>query len=232
MTETTKTFSIRDVLSSSWQLYKQKPLYFIGLAIMPLLLVFVFQIVFNGISYVALLPFSSAPKEVVGMVTGLFELNRNVLSWAINGTVSLMLLGVYLSHIRKQPKSIRETTSLALRRMIPYGVASLLNGVLVLFGFLLLVIPGIILTLSLQFFSYFIIDRKAGIVSSLQDSWELTRGVKMKLLVFGLALAGLNAIGILLLGIGIVVTMPVSMLAGAMVYDRLLAQTPKLTAGA
>ncbi len=232
MTNTKKSFSIREVLGASWQIYKRNPLYFIGLALLPIIIIFVFQVVFSGVQKVALLPFSSAPQDVVGMVSGFFELIKNVLSWAVNGTVTLMLVGVYLSYVRGQPKPFRQTAEVAVRRMIPYGIASLLNGVVLFVGFLFLIIPGIFLMVSLQFYTYFILDCKAGIVQSLRNSWALTHGVKGKLLLFSLAVMGLNFIGVILLGVGILVTLPVSMLAGAMVYDRLLEQTPELTATA
>lgn len=99
-----------------------------------------------------------------------------------------------------------------------YGIFSGFSFILALPG----MIPGIILAIKLFFFDYFIVDQDLGAVESLKASFRLTKGRLLKLLAFFLAVVLINFGGVLLLGIGLLFTMPVSFLATAYVYKKLL----------
>lgn len=99
--------------------------------------------------------------------------------------------------------------------------------------------PGIYLLLRYQFYKYFLVDKDVDIVDSFKQSALITKGRKWLLLRFVLAIAGMNAIplGALLFGlytiipwlkfpsyalsVGLLVTIPVSMLAFAYAYRAL-----------
>lgn len=102
-------------------------------------------------------------------------------------------------------------------------LASILYGSMVCGGLILLIIPGIILGIQFQFFSYFIVDQKAGPIEALKKSAQLTRGVKFELFIFNMFVLGINLLGIFALFIGVLITMPVTMVASAFVYRKLLA---------
>ena len=61
----------------------------------------------------------------------------------------------------------------------------------------------------------------AHIVESLGKSKKLTDGVKWHLVLFALAIAALNILGFLALVVGLLVTIPISILAFAHVYLKL-----------
>ncbi|UMZ74414.1 DUF975 family protein [Natranaerofaba carboxydovora] len=114
-------------------------------------------------------------------------------------------------------------TSLAFDTLyrITDGTQPLIVGFLVIMG-LPGMIPGILLAIKLFFFDYFIVDKDMGIIESLKASFRLTKGRLLKLIVFFLAVVLINFGGILLLGIGLLVTMPISFLATAHVYKKLV----------
>jgi uncharacterized membrane protein len=89
---------------------------------------------------------------------------------------------------------------------------------------------GVIILLYLNirwgFFMYFIVDKEAGPISALSESWKLTKGLTWKLLLFGLAIIGVNTIGILCLLIGLFITVPLSALAITHIYRQLVNQIP------
>ena len=62
------------------------------------------------------------------------------------------------------------------KRIVTVFVAGLLYGIMTFLGTLLLIVPGIILGIKFMFFSYFIVDKNAGIIESLEKSAELTKG--------------------------------------------------------
>jgi len=103
--------------------------------------------------------------------------------------------------------------------------ASIIRGLIVLVGFLFFIIPGVIIAIGLSFYIFVMLAENAGAATSLQRSWELTRGVKWELVAFGIIIAILNFLGALALGIGLLFTAPTSLVAFAHLYRQLTQQT-------
>lgn len=99
------------------------------------------------------------------------------------------------------------------RKFFTYLITNILYTIIVCIGCIFFIIPGIYLMLRLQFCYAFIVDEDAGIIESLQRSWEITKGEAMPLFLLMLVWFLLILIGCALLGIGIFVAMP---LAGIM----------------
>jgi len=105
-----------------------------------------------------------------------------------------------------------------------YLFASILVGLIVLGGFLLLIVPGIVWALKYGQFTYLIVDKKAGIMESIKKSGQITYGAKWDLFVFGLLLLVINIAGALCFLVGLFATVPTTLLAMAHVYRQLLAK--------
>ncbi len=102
-----------------------------------------------------------------------------------------------------------------------YFLASVLYFIIVFLGIILLIIPGVYLAIRFIFFEYFIIDKKMGIVESLKESWKITQGKFWGVFAFSAALIALNILGALALLVGLLVTIPISIVAWAFVYRRI-----------
>lgn len=102
--------------------------------------------------------------------------------------------------------------------------AYILVALTIFVGLLLFVIPGIIASLGLGFAPYLAIDRALGPVDAYQGSWQITKGNKLQLLLLFLALLGLNILGALALIVGLLVTVPLSLIATAHAYRVLEAR--------
>lgn len=111
-----------------------------------------------------------------------------------------------------------------------YFLASLLYGVVVAVGLVLLIIPGIIFGVRYVFYGYAVVEGNARPLEALARSAAATRGAWRSVSLFGLAIFLLNILGALLLGVGLLVTVPVSALAAAWVYRRLTATGSLATA--
>lgn len=107
------------------------------------------------------------------------------------------------------------------RKIITYLVANILMAIIVTLGLCLFIIPGIYLALRLQFYTALIVEDDAGIIESLQRSWEITRGQEMSLFMLMLAMIGICILGLILLGIGIFVAMPLIYMMYAYVFRKL-----------
>ena len=105
--------------------------------------------------------------------------------------------------------------------LISYILASFLVGIIVTIGMLLLIVPGIILGIRLQMYVWAIVDNHAGPIEALQQSWTMTRGFAWNLFLLNLLLGLINMLGMLAIGIGLVVTVPLSMVAWGHAYRRL-----------
>ena len=103
----------------------------------------------------------------------------------------------------------------------PFILGSILYGLIVSVGFLLFIIPGIIWGIKFQYFAYAIIDKKLGPVEALKESSRITTGAKWDIFLFGLLLGLLNFLGALCFGVGLLATVPTSMVAYAFVYRSL-----------
>ncbi len=108
---------------------------------------------------------------------------------------------------------------------LKYLIGSILYILMVYVGLILLIVPGIILAIRFQFYAYFIIDKEIGPIDALKKSFSLTNGALWQLLIFDLLLVCINIIGLLALILGLFVTIPLTSIANAFVYRKLMNQT-------
>jgi uncharacterized membrane protein len=72
--------------------------------------------------------------------------------------------------------------------LLNYLIASIIYGLMVAVGLVLLIIPGIYLGLKYQFYGYAIADKGLGPIDALKESGRMTEGTKQNLLIFWLTL--------------------------------------------
>ena len=203
-----KTFSIRAAIKHGWQVVTEDLGLYIAMVAIPILVTVVFSIV-QGIleKRVPVLP---AMLGLAGtLMTLLFQLGqiKMVLKTEENlkPEVSDLFSGgpLYLNSLK--------ATALFLLRLIA--------------GFVLLVVPAVIWALRYQFYNYAMVDKNLSARDSMRESARITEGAKWKLLELTLVLIALNIAGALCLLVGLLVTMPVSMIAMGHVYRELQGQS-------
>lgn len=103
-----------------------------------------------------------------------------------------------------------------------YLAVSLIYGVLVGAGLILLVVPGLYLAVRYGLAGFLVADgRTTDVLGAFRQSSELTRGQRWRLFLFGVVLLLINIAGGILFGIGLLVTVPMSAFAATLVYRRL-----------
>ncbi len=85
-------------------------------------------------------------------------------------------------------------------------------------------IYSIYMMIRFCFFLYFIVDKKAGAVESLQRSWHATHGNVWNLFLLSLLSNGIILLGALALGIGLFAALPTAVIAWVFVYRKLASQ--------
>lgn len=107
-----------------------------------------------------------------------------------------------------------------------YFLASCVYIISILVGLVLLILPGIYVGVRLQFFMYSIVENEnLGPIEALKESWKMTEGLFWKLFLFGCLVILINIIGVLLLGVGLFVTIPITGIAYALLYKKLALHT-------
>jgi uncharacterized membrane protein len=116
-----------------------------------------------------------------------------------------------------------------LERFGPYLLTSFLLGLLVSIGFALLIVPGVLLALAFGFAPFFTVDGQNDPVEAFRASSRLTRGARGQLFTLGLLLFGVNLLGLMALGVGVMVTMPMSVVSIVYAFRHLQGRTEAAT---
>lgn len=199
------SFSIGDSIKFGWSTFNERRAFYVGAS----------AVIF-GIS-LAWDWFSSALQHtdtVAGPVTAV-----------IFGIVISALLSMGEIHFALRaydaPHDVRLKDLWAPRHFWYFVLAGILSGLIILAGFILFVIPAFIFALMIMFAGYVIVDEGRGPIASIKESARLTKGHRWKLLGFVLATLGINILGFIALLVGLLVTMPVTLIATAYVYRSL-----------
>lgn len=112
------------------------------------------------------------------------------------------------------------------RQFIPYLIGCLMYGLMLFVGLILLVFPAFIWGARYGLYPYFIIDKGQGPLEAFASSNKATYGAKWD--YFGFFLVGLllTVAGGAALLLGMFVVFPIVIVAHALVYRKLVAQTP------
>lgn len=104
----------------------------------------------------------------------------------------------------------------------PMLVAAIAGSIVMLIGYLLCIVPGVIVALGVCLYPYLIVDQTMPGVDALKKSWEMTKGHKMTFFLFGLIGIFVFIAGALACGIGLLlVSLPMAILGAAYMYLRI-----------
>jgi uncharacterized membrane protein len=105
---------------------------------------------------------------------------------------------------------------------LKFTALSIVYTAAVLLGLVALVAPGIYIAVRFKFFPYVLLENEnMEMLDIAKHSYELTEGIFVKLLTFFAIAVGLNILGLLCFGIGLLVTLPVTIFATAHLYKKL-----------
>ena len=201
-----KSFSINEALSVGWEAFKGRVGFFIGLLLLFGVFTAIPQIIVQSVETAWL-------AVVLAIVAQLFQY-----------FLAVGLIKISLAIVDGGQPEISDLFS-GGPLFVPYVLGSLLYGIAVAVGFLLLVVPGVIVSVIFAFYGYAVVDKGLGPVEALKASAAITKEVRWKLFGFMLVIGLLNMAGALLVGLGLFVTVPMSFVALAFVYRQLSLQT-------
>jgi len=158
-----------------------------------------------------------------------FSILVSVLGWIVLFLIHMGFLRVALKALDDGKMTIQDFAT-SLPEFLKFFGASFLWGVLVAAGLFLFIIPGVILGLRLQFYSYLILEKKLAPLEAIKASWTITSGQTLRLCLFALTLIGIVILGALLIGVGLLVALPLAAVSAAFVYRKLAVMSPTAVA--
>lgn len=199
-----KRFSISEAVKFGFETTKKNLLFFVLLVL-----------IIAAFSYTPGFITERLPKENWYII-----LLVSIVFWIVNALIQAGEIKIALKFIDGKKGEFSDLFSQS-PILLNYIAGSILYGLIVFAGLLLLVVPGIIWAIKLQFFGYLIVDKGMGPIEALKASWEITKGVKMQLFLLALANIGVIILGVLALVIGLFVAIPTTVLASAYVFRKL-----------
>jgi len=199
-----KNFRTGEAISFGWEVMKRNFAFFFGLILIIAIINIAAEFIPSLFAKIPPLSFLLA-----------------VAAWIIVAEVSLGSLKIFLRFADGEGAQIKELFS-CFPLLINYIIAAILYNLIVLVGFCLLIVPGVIWSLQFFYFAYFIIDKRVGPIEALKLSSQATDGLKWQLAGFIALIFLINLAGILALGIGLFATIPATAVAIAHGYRQLV----------
>jgi len=110
---------------------------------------------------------------------------------------------VFLRAVRGQRIEIKDVLR-GFDNFINVVAANVLVGIVVAFGLIFLIVPGIILACKLAFVPYLVIDKKMDAIAAFRKSWDMTKGVALTIFLMGVISFFLIVLGLILLIVGVI----------------------------
>jgi uncharacterized membrane protein len=201
------TFIPTEAVKVGWEKMKKHFWFFVGM----LILVWLIQVVPTGIANVF--------KGRAVFIYIIFI----IAAWLIQILVKIGVIRITLDILDKGEASINSLFS-GVNLLVKFILASILYFLIVFAGFILLIVPGIIWAIKYQFFAYLIVDKEMSPMEAIKKSGEITTGNKGKLFWLAILFILINIAGALCLLVGLLATIPTTMVAMAYVYRKLLGE--------
>ncbi|MCL2535296.1 MAG: hypothetical protein FWE39_14140, partial [Nocardiaceae bacterium] len=175
----------------------------------------------NALSWVVLM-------LIAGIIQGL-------LNWAFNdrdtfavnliGTIVIAIVG-YLLEAAFVTGALKETDGtkpsigsfFRFKNVAAIVVACFIVGVLTAVGLILLIIPGLIVMFMTWWTLQFVIDRNQDPFGAIKSSFQAIASDWGTLLLLALAMVGLNILGLIPFGLGLFITVPMTIIASTYAY--------------
>jgi len=198
-------FSVGDALSYGWNMYWRNVGPMVVLALVILAVNLVIGLIGSGTD-------STGGQIVV-----------NLLSLIVGVVLGMGLIRASLAVV--EGGTPRADMLLRTDGFLQYLVASVLVGIGVVLGLVLLIVPGLVLLVMWHFFGYVIVEEPTtGPVEAIRRSTEITRGYRWQLFGLLLLLLLINVLGFLACGVGLLFTYGISAVTVAYAYKRLTGQ--------
>jgi hypothetical protein len=150
-------------------------------------------------------PEIAAELEGQAALAVMMQFYRDIAPWLILTTILAVIgnLAIYSLVLNDRKPTVGEALGLALAFFVPMLVANLLSGLAIIFGFILLIVPGIYLSIKFSLVGPALVaENIKSPVAALARSWQLTKGNSLYIFAFYLII-GIVALIIYMVVVGV-----------------------------
>lgn len=196
------SFSKKEALRFGWTTFKARPWVFVGATAL-----------IGAVSFI----FGQLSDRSDDLITVLIAIVGTFVQWWLFLGFVRMTLAAHAG----APVTFAVLFGESWKTLLQYVVIAILTGILVAIGFVLLIVPGFIVYTMLALAPFLLLDRRVTGVSALKESRRITEGHRWNLFLFILVMAVLNVVGALAVWVGLLLTVPVTLLAFTHVYKAI-----------
>ncbi len=199
----THVVGIKEAFSFGWTTFKSRPWFFVRVG----LLIVGFSILV-GLAEDAVR--IALGDSIADTISGLDSLLTSAL---VSAGMTVLFLK---AHASVESANLKDLW--APKLFLRFLGLTFVGGILTILGFVCLIIPGIFLMIAFSFSDFAAVEKDMGPIEALKESWRVTKGHRLHLLLFGLAALAINILGFLALFVGLLVTTAVTQLAFIHLY--------------
>jgi uncharacterized membrane protein len=188
-----------------WDTFKKRPWDFVGETIVILFAYGVVGAITNGVDA----ELGASPEDPT-LIGGLLNL-------ALSTFVGMGVMAFFLA-AHDNPEAVDLSVLWHPRPFWKFLGTSILVGLAIGIGFVLLIVPGIIAAVFFMFATVLVIDRDLGPIEAMKESMAIGRGHRWPLLGLIALIALIMLAGVLVLFVGLLVAMPVAGLSFVHAY--------------
>ncbi len=228
-----KDYEVIGSLQDSYDVVKSHASETIGALVVAGGVYFVFYIISYLISLVGILgtmgvgSLLTEANETLGTIVMVIGM---VIIYAIAFTLMMvsqtLAMGYYLMCtmrvVRGQNVDLGKDYKLLKPFIKPLIVTSFVFTLAFMLGMLALIVGSYVVMLGCFFAQFLTIDKNISGIAALKASWRITEGHKLNLLGFFLVANLLNMVGMMACGLGLFITIPMTMVAVVTIYDSLV----------
>ncbi len=205
-----KTISISETLKFSWRAFLDNALILVVLTILTL----VVQLLFGA--------FSCGTDDVPDqdLTSGVSCTLFSVLYYLANVFIAMGFATIGLHAVQGDKITFKQFFS-RFSKFFPFVIAMILYAIIVFVGLILFIVPGIIWAIKFSMYPFMVLDKGANGWDALKLSSQATHGVKWDLLGLYAILILISLAGLLLFGLGLFITIPLTWIAQAHVFRKI-----------
>jgi Membrane domain of glycerophosphoryl diester phosphodiesterase len=220
-----RPMSLGELLDRTFSLYKNNFTLFAGIVALPYLVLFLFEVASSATQSAGLPVQPGAPGGVprgaapnLGLIAGIaggaliFIAVFLVLTAVVHAATIFAVSDLYLG----RPASVRASFRRVRGKVLTVIGISILNGLIVMVGFILLIIPGIIFACRVAVAVPAAMLEGETPVSAINRSWELTKGHAGDIFLIGLLVAVMGWI------VAVIFELPFILMAGPLTRPHAL----------
>lgn len=206
-------FTVASAIRFGWETFKTRPWLFVGATIVIMFAYGVIGGITSGIN--AALGATPEDPSIIGSLINL------VLSTFVGMGATAFYLAAH-----DNPETVDLSTLWHPQPFWKFLGASILVGLAIGIGFVLLIVPGIIAAVFFMFTMFIVIDKELGPIEAMKESMRIGRGYRWPLLGLIVLLSLIALAGVIALFVGLLVAMPVTVLAFTHAYRVLSGGVP------